>query len=326
MKQINWGIIGCGDVTEQKSGPAFNKVAGSKLVAVMRRNADKAKDYASRHNVPKWYTDAYQLIADPDVNAIYIATPPLNHAEFCIAALKAGKPVYVEKPMSTDVGSARKMMEVSEQGGVKLSVAHYRREHPYFKKVKDLIDSGVIGEVLMANIQIFQPQSSAIIGQTEDQWRLNPKISGGGYFYDLAPHQLDLMIHFFGPVTKASGISGNISQSYEADDATSGTILFNNQVLFTGTWCFSCSPIHATDYCEIIGTKGRITFSFFDWKPIVVDAESVKETINPEALAHVQLPMIEKVVEYFQDKGPNPCSAMDGVIVMELIDSFAGKI
>lgn len=75
MKQINWGIIGCGDVTERKSGPAFNKIPGSKLVAVMRRDAEKAKDFALRHKVPRWYTDADKLIADPEVNAIYIATP-----------------------------------------------------------------------------------------------------------------------------------------------------------------------------------------------------------------------------------------------------------
>jgi predicted dehydrogenase len=185
VKQINWGIIGCGDVTEQKSGPAFNKIKGSKLVAVMRRNAQKAKDYASRHNVPRWYSDAKQIIADPEVNAIYIATPPLYHYEFCIAALQAGKPVYVEKPMSTDVGSAIKMMETSEQLGIKLSIAHYRREHPYFKKIKNLVESDVIGKVMLVNLHVFQPPGSAIIGQTEDQWRLDPNMSGGGYFYDL---------------------------------------------------------------------------------------------------------------------------------------------
>src|SRR5205085_8185937 len=102
MDKINWGIIGCGDVTEVKSGPAFNKVKNSSLVAVMRRNAVKAKDYAQRHNVPKWYTDANDLIADPKINAIYIATPPSSHEKYTLAVLDAGKPVYVEKPMSID--------------------------------------------------------------------------------------------------------------------------------------------------------------------------------------------------------------------------------
>ena len=99
MQQINWGIIGCGDVTELKSGPAFNKVSNSSLVAVMRRDAAKAEDYAKRHGVPKWYSNAEALIKDPDVNAIYIATPPSSHLEYAMAAMNAGKPVYVEKPM-----------------------------------------------------------------------------------------------------------------------------------------------------------------------------------------------------------------------------------
>src|SRR5215510_6182093 len=109
MKKIKWGIIGCGDVTEVKSGPAFNKVKNSELVAVMRRNAEKAKDYAQRHGVPKWYSDASALVNDPDVNAIYVATPPSSHEEYTIAAIKTGKPVYVEKPMSVDGASACRM-------------------------------------------------------------------------------------------------------------------------------------------------------------------------------------------------------------------------
>src|ERR1700747_392477 len=102
MEKIKWGIIGCGDVTEVKSGPAFNKVKDSELVAVMRRDGEKAKDYAQRHKVPKWYTNADQLIHDPDANSVYIATPPSSHEEYAIAVINAGKPVYVEKPMSVD--------------------------------------------------------------------------------------------------------------------------------------------------------------------------------------------------------------------------------
>ncbi len=97
---INWGIIGCGNVTEVKSGPAFNKVNDSRLIAVMRRNVALAEDYARRHKVPKFYSDAFDLINDKDVNAVYVATPPSSHAEYAIAAIKAGKPVYIEKPMA----------------------------------------------------------------------------------------------------------------------------------------------------------------------------------------------------------------------------------
>ncbi|MEO7291992.1 MAG: Gfo/Idh/MocA family oxidoreductase, partial [Ginsengibacter sp.] len=130
MNKINWGIIGCGDVTEIKSGPAFNKVKSSSLVAVMRRDAEKAKDYAKRHGVPKWYADTNNLINDADVNAIYIATPPSSHEEYTLAALKAGKPVYVEKPMAVNAAAAKNMIKAAQEKNAKLTVAHYRREQP----------------------------------------------------------------------------------------------------------------------------------------------------------------------------------------------------
>src|SRR5664279_2188635 len=135
MKEIRWGIIGCGDVTEVKSGPAFNKVKNSSLIAVMRRNGEKAKDYATRHHVPKWYDDATKLINDKDVNAIYIATPPSSHEAYTMAALQAGKPVYVEKPMTINFSSALRMAHAAENTGIKMCIAHYRRGQPYFNTV-----------------------------------------------------------------------------------------------------------------------------------------------------------------------------------------------
>ncbi|MEJ7912481.1 MAG: Gfo/Idh/MocA family oxidoreductase, partial [Chitinophagaceae bacterium] len=249
---IQWGIIGCGNVTEVKSGPAFSKVPNSKLVAVMRRNAAKSKDYAQRHGIEKWYSDATALINDPDVHAIYIATPPSSHEAYAIEALHAGKPVYVEKPMAVNVVAAQHMAAAAESTGVKLSVAHYRREQPLFLKIKSLLDEGAIGEVRLVNLQFFQPHQSAMIAQTEDPWRLDPAVSGGGLFHDLAPHQLDLMCYFFGSALQASGISFNAARLYGADDTVSGQILFNNSLLFNGTWCFTSSQ--KRDHCEIIGT------------------------------------------------------------------------
>ena len=139
MAKINWGIIGCGDVTEIKSGPAFNKVQNSSLVAVMRRDAEKAADYAQRHNVPRWYSNVDDLLRDEEVNAIYIATPPSSHEELTLAAFRAGKPVYVEKPMSVNAQSATNMAAASKQYNLPLVVAHYRRGQPLFQKIRSLV-------------------------------------------------------------------------------------------------------------------------------------------------------------------------------------------
>lgn len=323
MKTINWGIIGCGDVTEKKSGPAFNKVNNSKLVAVMRRDAAKAEDYAKRHGVPKWYSDARQLINDDEVNAIYVATPPLQHEEYAIAALKAGKPVYVEKPMAVSSASAKKIEQASIDTGVKLTVAHYRRQLPLFKRVKEVIDTNLLGDIRFINLQMLQPNNSPLITKTEENWRVNPALSGGGLFHDLAPHQLDLMIHFFGKVTNAFGTSLNQGKFYNADDIVQGTLLFESDALFNGLWCFTVPKEETKDECEIIGSEGKVSFSIFRHNNLLlnINGQQTEETFDiPE---HIQQPMIAKVVEYFLDEGANPCPAQDGVEVMRIIDVFS---
>lgn len=318
-EEIKWGIIGCGDVTEVKSGPAFNKAANSSLTAVMRRDGQKAKDYALRHNVPKWYNDANQLIDDPEVNAIYIATPPLQHEEYTLKALAAGKPVYVEKPMTLNAASAIRMRDAAEKFNVKLCVAHYRRAQPMFLKIKSLLDANEIGTVRVVQLQMLQPGNTDLIAGSETSWRLDPAISGGGLFHDLAPHQLDLMIHFFGEVAQSSGISLNQGNTSRADDMVTGHILFKNGVVFNGTWCFSVET-HC-DLCEIIGTEGKISFPMFGNKITLSKNGADKEFIFG-ALPHVQQPMIEEVVKYFLNKADNPCSAGQAIQSMQLMDSF----
>lgn len=317
---VRWGIIGCGDVTEVKSGPAFNKVPASKLVAVMRRNADKAKDYAQRHGVPKWYSDAAALINDPEVDAVYIATPPLQHEEYAVQALKAGKPVYVEKPMAVNAAAAERMARASEETGVKLCVAHYRRQQPLFLRVISLLKEGAIGDVRFVNLQFFQPPNTNLIAKTEQPWRLNPALSGGGLFHDLAPHQLDLLLYFFGEPVKAAGISLNASGLHGVDDTVSGQILFSKNVLFNGAWSFAAPE--SRDLCEILGTDGSIRFSVFGHNPVVL-CKAGKETVFEfDRLPHVQEPMIAKVVDYFLGRSPNPCSAAEGLTVMRMMEAF----
>jgi len=322
---INWGIIGCGDVTEVKSGPAFKKVPGSSLMAVMRRNEEKVKDYAARHQVPKWYTNGEKLIDDPDVNAVYIATPPAYHEFYVIRALRAGKPVYVEKPMTMDARAAVRMMKAVQKANGKLSVAHYRRAQPLFKKVKELVQSEAVGKIRLVNLQLLQPHRSAMITQTDDNWRINPSISGGGLFHDLAPHQLDLMLYFFGRPLYAKGLSLNQAAHYAAADCTSGHIVFKNNIVFTGIWNFNVPASEKRDFCEIIGTEGKISFPVFEHQQVTLTAGDTTEVLPFEKLEHVQQPMIEQVVRYFAGHAENPCPVEDGVTVMSMIDAFTKR-
>ena len=324
--KINWGIIGCGDVTEIKSGPAFNKVKNSSLVAVMRRDTAKAKDYAQRHNVPRWYDNANALINDADVNAIYIATPPSSHEEYTIAAFNAGKPVYVEKPMAVNAASAKNMMNVANEKNIKLVVAHYRREQPMFKKIKHLLAEKSIGDIRFVRLEFLKKSlTKEELLVPKNAWRVDAAIAGGGLFHDLAPHQLDLMYYFFGETDKVNGIALNQQELYNADDIVSGNILFKNGVLFNGLWCFTIDENEEKDLCEIVGSKGQINFSVFGDPKIMMTVEGKKENFLFDALQHVQQPMIEKVVDYFLDEGPNPCNAEDGVKVMEMMEGLTTK-
>lgn len=323
-KIISWGIIGCGDVTEKKSGPAFQKVPNSRLVAVMRRDAAKAKDYAIRHKVPKWYSDAKELINDPEINAVYIATPPAFHEDYARLALKAGKFVYVEKPVTTSVASCKRMAEAEELFKGKLSVAHYRRALPYFNAIKEKIDSGAIGKIKLVHLKMFQPYRNELIANTEYNWRVEPAISGGGLFFDLAPHQLDILTWLLGDPISYQGVAVNQAQLYDAEDTVTGTVLFPDDVLFTGVWCFTVPAHLKQDCCEIIGELGVIKFPVFGNR-FVVKTENGIESFDFEQPEHIQQPMIEKVVNYFLGKENNPCPVKEALKSLQVMEVFLNR-
>ena len=277
MNTIRWGMIGCGSVTEVKSGPAFNKVPGSKLVAVMRRDAQKVKDYANRHQVPYYFTDANELIQHPAVDAVYIATPPKFHEAYAIAAMQAGKPVYVEKPMALDVAACMRMEAFSKQSGVKMVIAHYRRALPLFIEVKKLLESKAIGKITGVRIEMLK-QAGGNLNPNEN-WRIDPKVAGAGYFYDLAPHQLDLVFYFFGSAISYQGKASNQAGLYEAEDTVTGTMLLEHDIPFKGDWCFCAAEEEAKDVFEIVGTGGKISFPVFG-HDITLEQDGITKIIH----------------------------------------------
>lgn len=326
MKEIRWGFIGCGEATEKKSGPAFSLVPGSQVTAVMSRNRDKARSYAERHNIPHWYDDAMKLVNDPDVNAVYIATPPSSHATYAIMAMKAGKPVYIEKPLAASYVDCQRINHVSEETGVKCYVAYYRRYLPYFQKVKELIDNGAIGRVMNVQIRFAAPPRDLDYNKQDLPWRVQKDIAGGGYFYDLAPHQLDLLQTFFGPITRVHGFCDNRGGLYQTEDTVSATFMFHDHLPGSGSWCFAAHESAKTDRIELIGTNGQICFSVFTYEPIALHTLSGREEIvvpNPE---HVQLPLITSIVEELQGTGHCDCDSVSGTGVNWVMDRILRKL
>jgi len=319
MKTVNWGIIGCGNVTEVKSGPAFNIIENSKLVAVMRRNAILAEDYAKRHNVPGWYNNADDLINDSKVNAIYVATPPDSHASLSIKAMKAGKPVYVEKPMALNYEECRRMIEVSEETGIPLFVAYYRRALPGFLKVKELIDSGSIGEIKLVNLQLYKTVSPDERNGTLP-WRVIPEIAGGGHFFDLASHQLDYLDFLFGPAESVRSVVLNQAGLYKAEDIVSASFVFPGKVLVTGSWCFTVPEFQERDVIEIIGEKGSISLSCFNFTPVELHTHEGKQIFDFPKPDHVQYYLIKQVVEELTGRGKASSSAFSGARTSRVMD------
>jgi 1,5-anhydro-D-fructose reductase (1,5-anhydro-D-mannitol-forming) len=293
MTHVRWGIIGCGDVTEIKSGPGFQKARGSSLVAVMRRDTAKAEDYARRHAVPRWYGDAEALVRDPDVDAVYVATPPASHKQYTLLAAAAGKPVYVEKPMALDHAECRAMIEACRTAGVPLFTAFYRRAMPRFARIKTLVDAGAIGTLRVVNISVYRGFAPPLGGALP--WRVDPAISGGGLFVDLAAHQLDLLDYIVGPIAEVSGAAANQGGLYRAEDVVTATFAWATGVRGTGLWSFSAAG--NTDRFEIVGSRGRLIFETFGDAPVVLETEAGLEAIELPFPAHVQQPLIQTVVD-----------------------------
>ena len=311
---VKWGIIGVGDVCEVKSAPAMQLIEHSDVVAVMRRNEEKVKDYAQRHQVSKWYTDANQLVADPDVNAIYIATPPNAHAEYVIKAAKAGKPVYVEKPMARSVEECKAMNEACEVAGVPLYVAYYRRRLPNFEKIKSLLAEGAIGDVRLVKLELYKTVDPDIVANITSSmpvnWRIDPSVSGGGYFFDLAAHQLDYLDYIFGPIERVHGFADNQAGLYEAADIINGAFQFKNGLSGFGSWCFTVDEKAAKDEMVIIGSAGKLTISFFGAPRVCLERSGVagQEVFEFEMPKHIQQPLIQSVVDDLL--GVGECSSL----------------
>ena len=305
---VRWGIIGCGDVTEKKSGPGLQKAAGSALVAVMRRSAEKAADYAKRHGVPRWYADPQTLIDDPEVDAVYVATPPGSHREYAERVAAAGKPVYVEKPMGRDHGECVAMVEACRAArggkGVPLFVAYYRRALPKFVRIQRLIDEGRIGTVRFVQMTLFQRPNPLEADRATLPWRVIPEIAGGGRFLDLASHALDVLDFLLGPIAEAAGRADNQAGLYDAEDVVAGTWAHQSGVVGTGVWCFTAHD--RVDRCEIVGSKGTLTFDILDGGPTHLWTAGGREQFDDPSPEHIQQPLIQTVVDALRGKGECP--------------------
>ncbi|MGI9335877.1 MAG: Gfo/Idh/MocA family protein [Gammaproteobacteria bacterium] len=323
MKTIRWGILGCGDVTEVKSGPALARADNSSLVAVMRRDAALAEDYAQRHGVPRWYKSSRALIEDDEVDAVYIATPPSSHCELAIACAEAGKPALVEKPMALNATQCARMLHAFDTRGVPLFVAFYRRRLPRFMKVEALLKEGAIGEPRFAVIEQFRPLTDPGADDAAMPWRVRPQIAGGGLFVDLAPHALDYLDYLLGGIREVSGAASNMAGRYPAEDTVSARFVFGKGVQAVGMWSYAAGIDR--DSLRIIGDAGEIELQCFVPTPIVLRNAQAERRFAVDDPPHVHQPLVQSIVDELNGLGSCPSTGRSGARTTTVIDSILAE-
>jgi 1,5-anhydro-D-fructose reductase (1,5-anhydro-D-mannitol-forming) len=295
---VRWGIIGCGDVTEVKSGPGFSRADGSRLVAVMRRDGALAADYARRHGVARSYDNADALIADPEVDAVYIATPPSSHADYALAAAAAGKPAYVEKPMARHVPECDRMVEAFEGAGLPLFVAYYRRRLPCFMKVASLLGTGALGRLTGVTYRLTEPHH-----RKGGMWRTDPAVAGAGHFLDVGSHALDLLDYLLGPLADVAGSAANLASDYGAEDNVALTFRAGG-AHGSMSWNFASSA--SDDTMVLSGTDGQVTFPMFTSRPVRLEDASGVHLFDLPYPPHVGQPLIQSAVDDLLGRGECP--------------------
>jgi predicted dehydrogenase len=319
---IRWGVIGCGSVTEVKSLPAFQKVDGFEVYGVTRRDHDKAVDYAKRHNVPKVYKNTQDLIDDPIIDAIYIATPPDSHKEYAIKVAQAGKICCIEKPMTSSYKDAYEVYSLFKELDIPLFISYYRRSLPRFLKVKEWIDDKLIGDIRHVHWHLHKPVNDIDISKKYN-WRTDKNIAYGGYFDDVGSHGLNLIAYLLGDIVSVKGISLNQQKLYSAFDAISATWLHENGITGIGSWNFG--SYKREDKVTIYGNKGQITFSALDEHPIVLETDSIKESLFIENPPNIQLFYAKNIKDYLDGICIHPSMGDSGLDTRLVMDKILGR-
>ncbi len=307
LDEIAWGMIGTGDVTEVKSGPGLYRAQHSRLVGVTNRTLAKAQSWVSRHGLGKVFPDVATLLADDDIDIVYIATPPSEHLALTRQVAAAGKHVYVEKPMAMDAAECEAMISACEAAGVRLFVAYYRRALPRFAQVQQWLAEGAIGVPCSVSIvQRMRPDAAERSPETLP-WRLRAEVAGGGKFLDVAVHALDIVDYWLGPLLDVSGSAANRGGLYEVEDTVVASWRHASGVLGTGSWCFVADD--ELDRIEIVGSAGRIELACFANQPLRLINQQGTVELEIAHPQHIQQPLIQSIVDELRGHGVCPSTA-----------------
>lgn len=295
MKNIVWGMIGCGDVTEVKNGPGLYLSKNSILKGITNRTISKAHEWVERHQHGRVYSDVNELLKDEEIDIVYVAVTPQMHMDYAILCAQAGKHCLIEKPLALSYEQGLNIKEAFDKVGKKAFVAFYRRSLNRFQKVKELVESGTIGELLSVNIARYAKPIT-----DTSKWRANPEISGGNEFTETDIHILDFVDYLLGEV-KDYSFTKKTSEENDSFHSLSLSMKFENGCICSGNWLYQCEV--ELDRFEIIGTKGMIHFEFFKNSPIHLVHKDKQEEIMVSDSPHVGQNMEQDIVNELNQGG-----------------------
>lgn len=313
MEEVRWGIIGCGSVAEHKGGPALYNVPRSRLVAVMSRSLEKARSFAGRHGAARYLASVEDLLSDPEVDAVYVATPPNSHAELTARAAAAGKHVLCEKPMAMNPSECREMIAACRDNGVQLMIAYYRRTYPVVNKVKEILDRGLIGEPVYCRVLTSSLYDGA------RGWRLDPAVSGGGFMVDIGSHRLDLLAYFLGEAEEVTAIVESRGFDIPVEDSSSLQLRFTSGVPAVAQFFWTmATPV---DELDIGGTRGRLLVRDLEKGELQVSTDNGTEDCLLPRGPITHLGLVEDFVESLLVGRPNCLPGEEGMKATQMIEA-----
>ena len=321
---LGWGVVGCGDVVEHKSGPSIVHAPRSRMVVVMRRDGPAARDFARRHGVAKWTDDAPRAIDAAAVDIVYVATPPSTHLQYVRAAAAAGKHVLVEKPMAMSAAEGREMVAACAAAGVELFVAYYRRFWPHILRLRALLAEGAIGRPLQGVVDVSWGDVARRRAAGGREWRDDPAIGGGGGFVDIGSHRIDLLVWLLGPVAAAHGVATRFDRHLEVEQIASAVMRMES-----GALCSVIGDFHSArdvDRFFIGGERGRVTADPLDGHALTLETANGTEELRFERLAAPHLGLVRHIEAVLLDGAANQIPGTDGVTTETVLDTVRAAV
>ena len=284
MNKLSWGLIGCGDIARKRVAPALRDLANCELIAVSRAQADLAESFAQEFGARRWYADWRELLADDEIQAVYLATPVYLHAEQTIAAAEAGKHVLCEKPMALSVAECDRMIAAFQLNGVQLGIAYYRHSYQVLHRAKTLLADGIIGRPVIAQINAFErfnpePEHSR-------HWFVKKEFAGGGPMMDFGCHRIEVLLNLLGPIANVQSSVGQVLFQREVEDTAVALFEFANGARATLT--VTHAALESQDTLSLFGSAGSLHLSSLNKGSLIVRTAAGEriEEIPPHTNLH----------------------------------------